>query len=103
MNNIENQMEQLGRIYQQTKCPKSQTEIDKAIEKAISTNHRSTQRVWYWAAAIAAIISITIPIAKIQGNDSVKTINVGNTKAYFCCNNDCDAESSIEVLNSIIH
>lgn len=101
MNNIENQLELLGQLHQQTKCPKSTSEIDQAIENAISTRHKPIRWGWYWAAAV--IIAIAIPISLSKGSSGIKTVKVGNSKAYFCCNNDCDPESTIELFNSLIH
>ncbi len=101
--NIENQLERLGIIHQQTKCPKTQKEIDQAVENAITSNRKSFRKGWLWAAAAAVVIAVAVPTAIAMENDSVKTIKVGNAKAYFCCNNDCDAESTIELFNSLIH
>lgn len=103
MNNTENQLEQLGRIYRQTKCPKSPAEIDQAVENAMASKRKPTRSGWYWAAAAAAIVAIAVPSALSLGGDNVKTVKIGDTEAYFCCNNDCDAESTIEMFNALIH
>lgn len=103
MNNIENQMELLGRTYKQTRCPKTRAEIDQAIANAMATKRRSARGVWPWAAAAAVAAAIVVPTALSMSDKGVKTIKVGNDEVYFCCNSDCDAESTIEMFNSLIH
>ena len=54
-------------------------------------------------SAAAAVGAIAVPSALSLGGDNVKTVKIGDTEAYFCCNNDCDAESTIEMFNALIH
>lgn len=115
MKDFTHQMERYKELQRSVHCPLGNTDIDRAIRKAIwsadRTRHVPTDppplprhRKAPWVALAAAVAAaIIIPATFMQtGNDALRIVDVEGTSMLFACNTGCNPEHTVAMMNDII-